>query len=385
MSEKTKNTVAGLFLTSSVSVICTLLVLGLFIFVFQWDGFIPDDIDNTSSDNSSEISDGTIIEIRDFEEVVIPIAEKLKPSIVGIRVSVSNGISGGSTYEASGVIYSEDGYIITNQHVLSPAMDQEGQVSQGSKIEVFVEGSEDSFEGEIIGTDGITDLALLKISAEKLIPADFGDSESIVVGQMVVAIGSPGGLEFMGSVSQGIISGIDRRVEFEDGTMMELLQTDAAVNPGNSGGALVNSKGEVIGINNAGLEKDKYEGINFAIPSNLVLEIIGDLKTKGYISGRSWIGIFVSSDFEYESLKSLYDLPDGVFVDDVDPDSPAEIAGIKKNDVIVKFDGIDVKGMADLRQILNERNPGETYSLTVYRLLGDEYIEMDIVLGERIS
>ena len=234
MSEKTKNTVAGLFLTSSVSVLCTLLVLGLFVFMFPEGGLLHDNNnDVTPSDSISEISDGVIIEIRDFEEIVIPIAEKLKPSIVGIRVSISNGISGDSTYEASGVIYSEDGYIITNQHVLSPAMDQEGQISSGSKIEVFVETGEEPYEGVIIGTDGITDLALLKISAENLIPADFGDSESISVGQMVVAIGSPGGLEFMGSVSQGIISGIDRRVEFEDGTIMELLQTDAAVNPGN--------------------------------------------------------------------------------------------------------------------------------------------------------
>ncbi len=384
MSEKTKNTVAGLFIASSVSVLCTLLTLGLFVFVFM-ESIIPvnDNTDKTPSD--SETSEGVIVEIRGFEEVVIPIAEKLKPSIVGIRVTVQGGLTGGSTYEASGVIYSDEGYIITNQHVLSPAIDQEGQISSSAKIEVFVEGRESSYNGELIGADGITDLALLKISASNLIPADFGDSDSIVVGQMVVAIGSPGGLEFMGSVSQGIISGIDRKVEFEDGTVMTLLQTDAAVNPGNSGGALVNSEGEVIGINNAGLEKDKYEGINFAIPSNLVLDIVEDLKSQGYISGRSWIGIYISNDYEYESLKSLYDLPDGVFVNDVEPGGPAETAGIKKNDVIVEFDKIKIYGMADLRQVLSDRNPGEVYTVSVYRLLGDEYIEMDIVLGERIS
>jgi len=384
MSEKTKNTVAGLFLTSSVSVLCTLLTLGLFVFVFA-DNIIPTEDNTVQTPSETEKSDGVIIEIRGFEEIVIPIAEKLKPSIVGIRVTVQGGLTGGSTYEASGVIYSEEGYVITNQHVLSPAISQEGIVSSSAKIEVFVEGRETPYEGELIGLDNVTDLALIKISATNLIPAEFGDSESIVVGQMVVAIGSPGGLEFMGSVSQGIISGIDRKVEFPGGIIMTLLQTDAAVNPGNSGGALVNSAGKVIGINNAGLQKDKYEGINFAIPSNLVLEIIEDLKTKGFISGRAWIGIYITGDFEYEALKNLYGLPDGVFVNDVEPKSPAEIAGIKKNDVIVEFDGIKINGIADLRQILNERNPGEAYSIQVYRLLGDEYIEMEIVLGERES
>jgi len=180
----------------------------------------------------------------------------------------------------------------------------------------------------------------------------------------------------MGSVTFGIISGM---------AVMRLLQTDAALNPGNSGGALVNTDGEVIGINNAAMDKTTYEGINFAIPANLVVETIRSIKENGYVSGRAWIGIYALSDEEFYNMQELYDLPDGVFVSDVDKSGPCAAAGIMKSDVITHVDNDAIASLADLRRLLNAKKPGDTIVLTVYRALGGETLKFDVVIGERIQ
>ncbi len=362
-------------------VIGTMLTAGLFIFVFLPDGFNVNSNTN-SKDESSNTK--TVIEIKGYEEIVVPIAKKVRPSIVGIRATnTSSNAFESLTAEATGVIISSDGYIVTNQHVIADLLDEQGKILKAASIEVFVEENSKSFKAQIIGFDSITDIALLKISTKGLSPAIFGDSDKLVVGDFVIAIGSPGGLKYMGSVSQGIISGINREVEFDDGTVMQLLQTDAAVNPGNSGGALVNSKGEVIGINNAGLEKSTFEGINFAIPSNIVMTISDDLKKSGFVNGRTWLGILAYGQNEYSGLQELYGFPNGILIRSVDPKGPASLAGIEKSDIIIEADNTVMNSTADLRRILNTKKPGDKIQILIYRLLTDEKIEKSVILLEK--
>ncbi|MHB1484652.1 MAG: S1C family serine protease [Saccharofermentanales bacterium] len=368
----------------TTGVLGTVITIGIFLFVF-----FPDMIAGSRYSNEPEATPEpttVIVEIKGYEEVVIPIADKVRPSIVGIRVSNNLiGFDGENlTSEASGIIFSSDGYIITNQHVINEILDENGKIPAIATIEVFVEGVEKAYKAKLIGFDAVTDIALLKINAVNLKPVTFGDSDKLKVGELSVAIGSAGGIKYMGSVSQGIISGINREVEFDDGTVMQLLQTDAAVNPGNSGGALVNSKGEVIGINNAGLEKTVFEGINFAIPSNLVVSIVGSLKKSGYVTGRAWLGIFAASQSEFDSLRELYDFPDGILIRDVKPGGPAALSGIKKSDIITEIDKKTVVAASELRKILSEMKPGQTVSITIYRPLTEETLDIDVILKEYV-
>ena len=206
------------------------------------------------------------------ESVVEAVAKKVTPSVVGIRTttSVTNffGGSSESTGEGSGVVYSSDGYIITNYHVVSGAISNKS----GSKIEVFVDSLDsDSYEASAVGYNINTDLAVLKINASGLTAAEFADSSDLKVGQYVITVGNPGGLEFMDSVTYGVISGLNRVVSSDSD--VKLIQTDAAINPGNSGGALVNVKGQLVGINSSKIVSEEFEGMGFAIPSNTVDEI----------------------------------------------------------------------------------------------------------------
>lgn len=384
MTENSSRRITGAFAGIVSGTVGALVAIGAFMFVFSGSRVFTDD---TGQDSQSTASPEYQVEIRDYEDVVIPIASKVGPSIVGIRVSNTAGdiLSESFSSEASGVIYSEDGYIITNQHVVADYLDMNGKILSSATIEIFIQGEVKPYKADLIGYDSTTDLALLKIKALGLTPAVFGNSDLLKIGQAVVAIGSPGGLKYMGSVTFGIISGMDREVEFDDGTVMSLLQTDAALNPGNSGGALVNTSCEVVGINNAAMDKTTYEGINFAIPANLVVETINNIKQNGYVSGRAWIGIYALSDEEFINMQDLYDLPAGVFVSDVDESGPCADVGIMKSDVITHIDDIAITSLADLRKILNTKKPGDTIVLTVFRALGGETLKFTVVVSERIQ
>ena len=206
------------------------------------------------------------------ESVVEAVAKKVTPSVVGIRTTTSvTSFFGGSseaTGEGSGVVYSSDGYIITNYHVVSGAITNKS----GSKIEVFTDSLDsDSYEAAVVGYNIASDLAVLKINASGLTAVEFADSSELKVGQYVITVGNPGGLEFMDSVTYGVISGLNRVVSASSD--VKLIQTDAAINPGNSGGALVNVKGQLVGINSSKIVSEEFEGMGFAIPSNTVAEI----------------------------------------------------------------------------------------------------------------
>ena len=295
-------------------------------------------------------------------ELTVPqIIAKARPSVVAIST-----VSGWSTGTGSGVIMTEDGTIMTNAHVVSGAQSITVRVMDGTE-----------YEATLLGVDEKTDLAVIKIDATGLTPAEFGDSSSIVQGEIAVAIGNPLGLAFEGSVTQGIISAVSREIEV-DGRTMTYIQTDAAINPGNSGGALVNGSGQVIGINSVKVSSSDVEGLGFAIPISVALPIAEQLTTYGYVTGRPSIGIGGEDVTDY--MVYYYRIPRGVLVGLVTPDSGAETGGVEVGDVIVGLNGVSVSSMDELTNEKDKFSPGDTVTLTVYR--SGEYVELDVVLGE---
>ena len=318
-------------------------------------------------------------------------ANKILPSIVGIEVSytaTSNSIfsfgtpsSQTATATGSGIIISEDGYILTNNHVVDTSSSSSYSyydISEATSVKVKLNsskyGDDAVYDAKIIGKDSQTDLAVLKIDKTDLTAAEFADSDQAVVGEFVLAIGSPLGLDT--TVTQGIISAVNREVESE-GTKYTCIQTDAAINSGNSGGALVNSDGKVIGINTLKLSGSGVEGIGFAIPINSTLDVTDQLKSHNKVL-RPYIGISgINLD---ESTAKKYNLTVGVYVKTVQNFSPAEKAGLQAGDVIVKADDKDITTMDELNDIKNSHQIGDTMKLKINRN-GDEN-EITLTLEE---
>ena len=304
-------------------------------------------------------------------------------SVVGIYLSATTiNYTGASEEEdlgsGSGVIITSDGYIVTNNHV----------VEGGQNIRVCLQdGSE--YEATLIGTDSYSDLAVIKIDATGLPAATLGTSSNMTVGDPVFAIGNPLGV-LSSSVSQGIISGLDRTINV-DGHNMTLMQTDAAVNPGNSGGGLFNANGELIGIVNAKSYGLDVEGIGFAIPMDTAKSIIMDLIDLGYVTGRPYLGISMQdvalrfgsgySSNPFFSFGGNY--VTGVQVVAVEEGSPAQNAGLQVNDVIVGLNDEEVSGTSQLSALLYEYKVGDTVTISVLR--GNETQQLSVTLGSRES
>ncbi len=326
------------------------------------------------SRESSTILEGDVITIEDVlftadgsNSTVTKIAKKVGPSIVGIRMVTQNPrnwyySSSQPAYEGSGIIIDRKGYIMTNYHVVQYA-DPKNSLSKNTTLEVFLSDGRQAM-AKYVGGDKKSDLAVIKIDLDKLTPADLGDSDSLEVGELAVAIGNPLGLEFQGSVTVGVISALNRTVSIEDRTL-NVIQTDAAINPGNSGGALLNYKGEVIGINTAKISISGVEGLGFAIPINEAKPIIDQLIMFGYVKGRPYIGI---SGIEItETISYLYNLPVGIYITDVVPDSGADKAGIREGDVLVSLAGVGVRTMADVDTVKDKYKASDTVEAIVVR------------------
>ncbi len=329
--------------------------------------------------------------VQNGDSPVTAIAEKVSPSIVGIRVTAKSttpdfgfffgGGSQNSTAEGSGIIIKSGGYIMTNNHVIENAYNANtGNLVNGAKIEVILPSQKDKpLSATVVGRDIRTDLAVLKVDASGLPAAELGNSDDLKIGELAVAIGNPGGLEYMGSVTVGVISGLNRTLPVVDGKEIKLIQTDAAINPGNSGGALVNSKGQVIGINTAKMAAQGFEGLGFAIPVNKAKEITDSLMQYKYVKGRPFVGISAEPRFD-ETFAKRNNVPVGVLVADVTPLSGAYTAGIQKNDIITKFDGQPVKNVDELNNIKNNHKPGDTVPVEIYR--DGSYKTLQVKLGE---
>lgn len=309
--------------------------------------------------------------VRDGKELTTQeIAALVGPAIVGIE---NIGTANYYYYQAeatrgsgSGVIISEDGYIVTNYHVIEGA----------SRIRVIL-STGSTYEAKVIGVDVESDLALIKVDAKGLSFATFGDSSKVMVGDRAIAIGNPLGTELMGTVTQGIISAVNRNVRVDNRTMT-LLQTDAAINSGNSGGALINAYGEVIGINSVKMAASGVEGLGFAIPSNTVNSIVSDLKESGYVRGRLSIGIAGTNITA--KMAQYYDMPVGFYIQEVYRGSGAEAAGLKPGDIIVKCDGTLVEDIDDINEIKKSHKAGDSMKIQVVR--DGKNMSFDVVLQE---
>lgn len=294
------------------------------------------------------------------------IYERNIPSVVSITA-----VGTRTTATGTGVVLSEKGYLVTNYHVI------EGAQSLTVKLT-----DERELTAKVVGSDPVSDLAVLYVAAGDLVPAQFGDSDNLRVGDTVVAIGDPLGVELRGTMTDGIISAISRDVQV-DGRSMNLIQTNAALNSGNSGGPLINSFGQVIGINTMKIgtftDSTGVEGLGFAIPSATVREVVNQLITQGYVSGRPWLGIQGESFSSY--YRRFYQLPQGVYITEVEAGSPAQTAGLMRGDIITRADGSSVSDMETLNSLLYTHSAGDTMLLTVYR--GGHQGNVEITLTEK--
>ncbi len=375
---KQKGNRGGYFLASLVGAI-----LGVFLIVVALPriGF---DVLPYSTETDSDVEDGTtnndavrtenvsLNVVTDITKAV----EKAGDAVVGItNLQTTSFWSETSSQEAgsgSGVIYKKvDGkaYVVTNHHVIEGANSLEVTLSDGTKLEAKLRGS-----------DVWTDLAVLEVDGSKIeTVAEFGDSDALKIGEPVIAIGNPLGATFSGSVTQGIVSGLERAIPVDinqDGAIdwqAEVLQTDAAINPGNSGGALINISGQVIGINSMKIAQSSVEGIGLSIPIKSAEPIISDLEEFGEVK-RPYMGIQlqsvneVSAYHQKETLKLPEEVTSGVVIMTVDPNSPAEQAGLEDLDVIVEMDGDPIKDVIDLRKHLyNKKKVGDQLEIKFYR------------------
>ncbi len=345
------------------------------------DKIINQNVSNTSNETvkSSTPSSTSQISLVNYSETGIGVAQKVLPSVVGIKVEYSvssifyKGSSNTATAEGSGVIISEDGYILTNNHIInSSSSSSYYEVGKANKITVYLYNDETEYEGTIVGTDEQTDLAVIKIDKTGLTAAELGDSDSVQVGEFAMAIGNPLGMQ--SSVSSGTISAVNRSVT-SDNVTYKLIQTDAAINSGNSGGALVNSQGQVIGINTLKMSGSGIEGMGFAIPINSTKDIYSQLIQYNKVK-RPYIGIS-GRDLDAETAKAN-NLVEGVYVLSVEEFSAAEKAGIKNGDVITQIDGKDIKTMDELNEIKNSHSIGDEITLKISRSGKEKEIKLTL-------
>lgn len=333
---------------------------------------------------------------------VADIVKKVTPSVVGVQSTFSssngsnnntmNGYGGffgygsqgnsgsqGMTGVGTGIIMSKDGYIVTNAHVI---YDDEYGYGEASSVQIQMSDEETTYDARIVAYDKEADIAVLKIDADNLTAAEFGDSSSCEVGEMVVAIGNPLGLQFQNTVTCGIISALDRKVTINDNTMT-LIQTDTAINNGNSGGPLINSSGQVIGINSAKMSSTysgeaTVEGIGFAIPMSEAKSIVDDLINYGYVTGRPQLGI--SCQDVTEAVSQAYNIPVGAYIFSVTAGGAADQAGLQPGDVITGIQDQTISTTEELNAVKNQYKAGDTITLTYVR--AGETKKVDVTLAE---
>ena len=299
--------------------------------------------------------------------------------VVGVSTEVTYtnffGMNSSSAVSGTGFVISSDGYILTNYHVIELA------AQNGKDVDVILyDGTR--YTASIVGYEKYNDVAVLKVDANGLKPVSFGDSDSISVGEVVYAVGNPlGELDF--SMSTGYVSALDRAITSdESGVAINMFQIDAAVNSGNSGGPVYDAAGEVIGIVTAKYASTGVEGLGFAIPINDAVSIANDLITKGYVTGKAYMGVTI--DQRYNSLYSqYYNMPLGAYVSSVESGSSAERAGVQAKDIITKLGDKDITGYTDLTSALHSFSAGETAEITVYR--GGEDLTLTITFDEAKS
>ena len=347
---------------------------------------------DTSNQEPTGIINNNMISRSNYSDSAVYAASKILPSIVGIsityEVTASNyfsmfGFGGGNTTSeatasGSGIIISEDGYIVTNNHVVSSeSQTTYYEISEAKSIKIKLFNDETQYDATIVGKDSQTDLAVLKIEKSGLTAAEFADSDGVKVGEFAMAVGNP--LDLGTTITCGVVSALNRKVEdSENKVTYKCIQTDAAINSGNSGGALVNSQGQVIGINTLKVSSTGVEGIGFAIPINSTTDVINQLKTYNKVT-RPFIGI--SGRDLNEAIAKKYNMVEGIYILTVEEFSAAEKAGLKVGDVITEVDGKRIKTMNELNEIKNSHSIGDTIKLKITRDGAEK--EISVTLGEQ--
>ncbi len=323
------------------------------------------------------------INLADYSNTSIKVASDVLPSIVGISVKYNVTTFFGTTEAeatGSGIIISEDGYIVTNNHVIaSENSSSYYSILEATGISVTLYGEKTEYPATIVGSDAYTDLAVLKIDCEGLVPATLGDSDSVQVGEFAMAIGNPLGMT--STVTTGIVSALNREIESDDGTVYVTIQTDAAINSGNSGGALVNADGKVIGINTLKLGGEGVEGMGFAIPINSAKSVIDQLIEFQTVK-RPALGITATAITEDQSKR--YNVPVGVYVESVEEDSSADEAGLKVGDIITEINGKAVTNVTELNREKNNYKIGDEITLKVYTSKSKDYKDIKLTLKEQL-
>ena len=343
----------------------------------------------SNNSNSSNLNQGYVTQtsLSNYSDTSIYAANKILPSIVGIKVeyNVNSLISmfgrqsqtSTATASGSGIIISDDGYILTNNHIVSTSSSESFyEVSEATKVTVTLFNDDTEYEAKIIGKDEQTDLAVIKIEKTGLSKAEFADSDNIKVGEFAMAVGNP--LDMQSSITCGVISAVNREITDSDGKKFTLIQTDAAINSGNSGGALVNSEGKVIGINTLKLYGTGIEGMGFAIPINSTTDITSQLIQYSKVK-RPYIGI--SGMDLSEQIAKANKLVVGIYIKSIDDFSAAEKAGLKPGDVIIEADGQKISTMDELNKIKNTHKIGEEMTVKINR--NGQEKELTITLGEQ--
>jgi S1-C subfamily serine protease len=307
------------------------------------------------ADATPPLPDDDDLELLDaYSRAVIGVAERLAPSVVSVRITAQNGQGGIGQGAGSGFVIAPDGFVVTNHHVVEKA---------SSVTVVFTDGRE--LSARVVGSDPATDLALLRVPEGGLVPVDIGRSESVRVGQLVIAIGNP--LGFQSTVSTGVVSALGRSLRGQSGRLIEnVIQTDVALNPGNSGGPLVDSRGRVVGVNTAMIRM--AQGLCFAIPSSTMTWVVGELMTSGRVH-RAVLGIVGQTRPVNRRVQREFNLSQASAVEVVSltANGPAQSAGVRERDVIVSMDGQGISSIDDLQRALTRAAAGRSMTLTVIR------------------
>ncbi|MDO5125216.1 MAG: trypsin-like peptidase domain-containing protein [Ruminococcus sp.] len=348
-------------------------------------------VTKNNDNSSSKIDRGelpTLIQLATPSDAmqITEIVKKVSPSVVGISCMTNSGTATGT-----GIIMSEDGYIITNAHVIDgaqavsvvlPSNYTEEKDDSSGKLDNLLKKDDDdkTIKAEIIGKDIQTDIAVIKIDKKDLTPVEFGTSAEVLVGEVSIVIGNPLGFNLANTVTAGIISATDRSLTIEDRTM-NLIQTDASINSGNSGGPLINAYGQVIGITSAKVASTYGEGLGFAIPIDEALPIVKDLMENGYVTGRPTLGISGMNISEIYS--QYYDIPRGFIVKSVQPGSAAESAGIVVDDIIIGIEGNLIESIEEFNNIKEKYKAGDKITVSLYR--NEKIVDVDVILGEDIE
>ena len=359
-----------------ISILIAIIIALIYLLYYKTDIDYQSNLAKQSA-NTIQLSQ-TVAEIKQESKTITQVIEEVNESIVGISKLKNSGstifLEDGTSQLGlgTGMIVSEDGYILTNEHV-----------SGGKYSSCYVTlPNGKSYRGNVVWSETNLDLAIVKINANNLPYVTLGDSSSVSVGQTVYAIGNPIGFEFQRTVTSGIISAVERTILLEEeGTstyMEDLIQTDATINPGNSGGPLINANGEVIGINSVKITS--AEGIGFAIPINTAKVVVQSFITNGKFA-ETTLGVFAYDKNVLPYLDSNLQLENGIYVVQVTANSPAARYGIREKDILLEIDGVKLEKMCDLRCYIYSKQPGDTVQIKLLR--NKVEINLSVVLGKK--